>query len=133
MTTAVAALTTTITSTTKRKEKKLNAPKRGRSVTVRNPKYCTNAACNIHDGEYETKKKQKQKQKCCDHNDDDEKEMEMDKQSSDITAFNLADHFALFGNSTVALVGSLLLLVVAVAISLLLESDTIEGTSGFFS
>ena len=93
-------------------------------MTVRNPKYCTNAACNIHDGEHETKKKQKQKHKFGDHHDGDEKEMDMDKQSSAVIASYLAHRFALFGNSTVALVSSLLLLVVAVAISLLLESDT---------
>lgn len=53
--------------------------------------------------------------------------MENDNESSSLVAtMAFADRFALFGNSTLALITSFVLLVVAVAISLLLE-DVIDA------
>ena len=129
-TTMTAASTMVMTTNKKEKEKKkklISAPRlrRGRSMTSRN---CTNA-CNIYK-ERDLKKKKKHHH----HHYDDEKDHYVvdggDGKSFVATERFFADRFALFGDSTIALFCSFLLLAIAVSINLFLEDDNnIEGIS----
>jgi len=109
-------------SGTNKKEKNTKISRRGRSLTVRNPEDSTNAACNIHGGKRKTTTMPSP-----DCQPKPRSKMENDNESLSLVAtMAFTDRFALFGNSTLALITSFVLLVVAVAISLLLE-DVIDA------
>jgi hypothetical protein len=121
MTITTFAIANASRSETNKKEKNTKIYRRGRSLTVRNPEDSTNAACNIHGGKRKTTIPSQDCQPKT------RSKMENDNESSSLVAtMAFADRFALFGNSTLALITSFVLLVVAVAISLLLE-DVIDA------
>ena len=101
------------------REEKTKVRRRGRSATVRNPEDSTNAACNIHGGKAKANMPEGKNY------------FEMPEPQNDplsvVATIAFADHFALFGNSTLALVASFLFFVVAVVISFLLEDMIDDG------
>ncbi len=92
-------------------------------MTVRNPKDSTNAACNIHNGKHNAKIPKRSS-----YNSPLRTVEKENNPLSVIAAVAFFDHFALFGDTTLALIASFALLLVAIAISFFLEDVTdMEG------
>ena len=85
-------------------------------MTVRNPKESTNAACNIHSGKRIAKIPRRSS-----YNSPLRTVENENNPLSVIAAVAFFDHFALFGDTTLALIASFALLVVTIAISFFLE------------
>lgn len=107
--------------------RKSEIQRRGRSLTVRNPKDSTNAACNIHNGKHNAKIPKRSS-----YNSPLRTVEKENNPLSVIAAVAFFDHFALFGDTTLALIASFALLLVAIAISFFLEDVTdMEGIIWF--
>ena len=86
-------------------------------MTIRNPEDSTNAACNIHGGKRKTKMLKET------YHDTPRSKIEIQNgPSSFVPTIAFVERFALFGNSTLVLIVSLVLLVVAVVIYMSLEN-----------
>mmetsp|Transcript_22489 Transcript_22489/g.55752 ORF Transcript_22489/g.55752 Transcript_22489/m.55752 type:complete len:108 (+) Transcript_22489:124-447(+) len=96
--------------------KKVEIPRRGRSLTIRHPEDSTNAACNIYSDNY-TARTTKQSY---DHSPQKMVENGNDPLSI-LAAIAFFDPLDLFGSTTMALIASFALLVIAIAISFLVE------------
>jgi len=122
------ASTTVLTKKKERNEKLFFVAKRGRSTTSRKPKYSTNAGCNIY------REHTKRKNNKCDDNNDRVHGDGEEENPSVTTTLVLADRFALFGDSNLALACSIFLLAIAVSINLFLEGDNnTEDVSGILT
>lgn len=101
-----------------KREKKTKIPTRGRSLTIRTPEESTNAACNIRAGKYMTTMLKRNFTYHQKHHSSMEKENDP---SSLVATIDFVEQIALFVDSTLGLVASFVLLVVAVVIYIMLE------------
>jgi len=92
-------------------------PRRGRSLTARDPRECTNAACNLGK-RMDTLPHGRRRHERHHHHHHHHRQQQ---QQHDSLVTGTIDRFAIFGDSTLALMVSCLLLTVAVGLSLALE------------
>mmetsp|Transcript_19321 Transcript_19321/g.53856 ORF Transcript_19321/g.53856 Transcript_19321/m.53856 type:complete len:150 (+) Transcript_19321:420-869(+) len=94
-------------------------PRRGRSLTARDPRECTNAACNLGK-RMDTLPRGRRRHERHHHHHHHRRHHDRQQQHHSLVTGTI-DRFAIFGDSTLALMVSYLLLTVAVGLSLALE------------